>query len=253
MFKRKTFISVPVNETVGVLIIIAAWGLLSLFYPAYIIPSPLAVVMNWGSILPADFTGHALITLIRVLVGFILAFIAGSLLGGLAYHRKTFKSVNALMMALQVIPGTILGIIFLLMFGLGSITPILLVAFLTVPMMTINTVNGLMKCNQNLRQYLHSIQASRGEVLRYIYFPALVPVLQSNISLGIGMAVKVVVLGEFIGAQNGLGYLLNNARILFNMKEVFSYLLVLMLFMLFCQSVQNLFFSLFLRKYTYPE
>jgi ABC-type nitrate/sulfonate/bicarbonate transport system permease component len=63
----------------------------------------------------------------------------------------------------------------------------------------------------------------------------------------------VVVLGEFIGAQNGLGYLLNRARITFDMQEVFFYLLVLLSFTLVFQAAQSAFFSLFLQKYFYPE
>lgn len=235
------------------MLILAVWGGASLVYPPYIIPTPYSVVTGFGSFLPADFGQQVLVTLYRVLAGFLLAFFAGSLIGGLAYAWKWIKPMNSLMVALQVLPGTILGVIFLLMFGIGSATPILLVKFLTLPTMTINTVNGLANRNINLQQYLQTIHAGKWDMLRNIYFPALVPVLQSNLSLGISLAVKVVVLGEFIGSQDGLGFLLNNARILFNMKEVFFYLLVLMLFTLAFQAVQALFFSLFLRKYTFPE
>lgn len=235
------------------ILILAVWGGASLVYPPYIIPTPYSVVTGFGSFLPVDFGQQVLVTLYRVLAGFLLAFFVGSLIGGLAYAWKWIKPMNSLMVALQVLPGTILGVIFLLMFGIGSTTPILLVMFLTLPTMTINTVNGLANRNINLQQYLQTIHAGKRDMLHYIYFPALVPVLQSNLSLGISLAVKVVVLGEFIGSQDGLGFLLNNARILFNMKEVFFYLLVLMLFTLVFQAIQTLFFSLFLRKYTFPE
>ena len=157
------------------------------------------------------------------------------------------------MVALQVVPGTILGVVFLLMFGIGSATPIILVAILTLPTLAINTLNGLTKKNIQQEQYLKTIQASRWQIVRFSYLPALVPVLQSNLSLGMSMAVNVVVLGEFIGSQDGLGYLLNHARILFDMKEVFFYLLVLMAATLLFQAFQSTFFSLFLRKYYYPE
>lgn len=253
MKKTRTFISSLANETVGVILILAVWGGASLVYPPYIIPTPYSVVTGFGSFLPVDFGQQVLVTLYRVLAGFLLAFFVGSLIGGLAYAWKWIKPMNSLMVALQVLPGTILGVIFLLMFGIGSTTPILLVMFLTLPTMTINTVNGLANRNINLQQYLQTIHAGKRDMLHYIYFPALVPVLQSNLSLGISLAVKVVVLGEFIGSQDGLGFLLNNARILFNMKEVFFYLLVLMLFTLVFQAIQTLFFSLFLRKYTFPE
>jgi NitT/TauT family transport system permease protein len=157
------------------------------------------------------------------------------------------------MMALQVLPGTILGVIFLLLFGTGDSAPILLAVFLTLPTLVISTINGLSKRNLKLQQYLVSIRSGGFGMFRYIYLPALVPVLRSNLSLGMGMAVKVVIMGEFIGAQNGLGFLLNNARIVFNMKEVIFYLLVLLAFTLVFQVLETLAFFSFFRKYDYPE
>ena len=251
MKNTRPFITSLRNEAVGFLLILAVWGGVSLFYPPYIIPSPLTVVTDLGSYLPKHFGYHLGITLYRTLVGFGIAYIAGTLLGILAYAKKWVGPVNSLMLALQVLPGVILGVIFLLMFGLGSATPILLVAFLTLPTMTINTVNGLTKKDKVLEEYLLSIRSNSKGILRYIYIPALVPVLESNLSLGMSMAVKVVVLGEFIGTQDGLGYLLNNARIFFNMKEVFFYLVVLLLFTLLFQALQSAVFGIFLKKYFY--
>lgn len=161
--------------------------------------------------------------------------------------------MNSLMLALQVLPGMVLGVIFLLMFGLGSATPILLIATLTLPTLALNTMNGLAKTDKALQELLVTLHARRSVTFTHIILPALIPVLQSNFSLGIGLAAKVVVMGEFIGAQDGLGYLLNAARITFDMKEVFFYLIVLLLFTLLLQALQSLFSSLFLKKYFYPE
>lgn len=253
MKTSRIFISALLTEAVGVLVILAIWGGVSVFYPPYIIPSPVETLSGITGALPANLTGHLMITLYRILVGFLIAFILGTAGGILASLARADKPVNSLMVALQVIPGTILGVIFLLMFGIGSATPILLVAFLTLPTLAINTINGLSKRSATAEGYLRSIHATKWQIVRYNYLPALVPVLQSNLSLGISMAVKVVVLGEFIGSQDGLGYLLNHARLIFNMQEVFFYLLLLMAFSLAFQAVQSLIFSVSLKKFVYPE
>ena len=239
------------NESAGLLLLLAAWWALTLFYPAYILPSPWEVLTGVSSYLPADFWLHAGHTLFRVLSAFALALGGGTLLGIGAYAKNWVPPVNSLMTALQVLPGTILGVIFLLLFGTGSSAPILLAVFLTLPTLVINTINGLNQRDVKLQQYLQSIQCPPAGIVRYSYLPALVPVLQSNLSLGIGMCVKVVIMGEFIGSQNGLGFLLNNARIFFNMKEVFFYLLILLIFTLVFQFAQALLFDWFFRKYSY--
>jgi ABC-type nitrate/sulfonate/bicarbonate transport system permease component len=91
----------------------------ALFYPPYIIPSPLTVITDLPSYLPENFAYHLGITLYRTVIGFSLAYVAGTLLGILAFTKKWVKPLNSLMLALQVLPGVILGVIFLLMFGLG--------------------------------------------------------------------------------------------------------------------------------------
>lgn len=253
MKMTRIFVTSLKNELVGFLLIIAVWVICSLFYPPYIIPSPIVVMSDVSAYLPGDFSHHLLLTLYRTLAGFALAFFIGTIGGMLVSIRKWNKLVYSLMLALQVLPGTILGVIFLLLFGIGSSTPIMLVAFLTLPTLAINTINGFSKKNVALEQYLLSIKANQFGFIRYLYLPAIVPIIQSNLSLGMSMAVKVVILGEFIGSQDGLGFLLNNARIFFNMKEVFFYLVVLLLFTLVFQAVQSLFFSTLLQKYFYPE
>jgi len=241
------------NEVFGALILLLVWCGLTWFYPAYIIPTPWVVLAEAPAYLPVDFWRHAGVTFFRIVVGFGLAMSIGTGLGIWAYSRKWVEQVNSLMLALQVLPGTILGVIFLLLFGTGNLAPILLVVFMTLPTLAISTAHGLTKRNLKLQQYMVSIRGDSSFQFRYNYLPALVPVLQSNLSVGMGLAAKEAIMGEFIGSQDGLGYLLNNARIVFDMKEVLFYLVVLVVFTLAFQALQTLIFSRFFGKFTYPE
>ena len=109
-----------------------------------------------------------------------------------------------------------------------SVARIALVALLTLPTIAINTANALAKRDLGLEQYLLANGAGRGELVRFLYLPSLVPTVQSNLSLGFALAIKVVILGEYIGSQNGLGYLLNVATIRFDMHSVLGYLCVVL-------------------------
>ncbi len=241
------------NDTIGLLVFIGLWAVASLFFPPYILPSPLVVGWEMPFLFNQTFLYQLAITLYRLGVGFGLALVMGSMLGITAFSLNLTSTLNSLMMALQVLPGIIVAVIFLLMFGLGNGTPIALVAFLTMPTIAINTANGLAKINLPLKQFLISAGGGQRALLRYLYLPALVPTLQSNLTIGLGLSVKVVVLGEFIGSQDGLGYLLNVAHIYFKMKEVFFYLFIILLVTVLCQMVQNGVFTIWLEKYFYPE
>jgi len=253
MKNSPAFISSLRNELIGSGLILLVWSLVSLAYPMYIIPSPVEVIEGAIKNPPQDFAHHAFITLFRVAVGFVLSLVVGTFLGSAAYIKKWGGQLNALMLSLQVLPGTVLGVIFLLVFGLGSAAPILLITFMVLPTLAVNTYNGLFSANKQLEEYLMTLGSKKSNLFKLVYLPVLVPVLQSNLTLGFSLGVKVVVLGEFIGSQDGLGYLLNTARIFLNMQEVFLYVAVLMAFTLAFQAAASLLFSTFFRNYFFAS
>lgn len=241
------------SNALGLLVFIALWAILALFFPAYIVPSPVDVVRAIPTFLARDIARHTALTLYRAGAGFAWAFVLGAAAGILGFLTRRTQPLNTFMVSLEVLPGTILGIIFLLLFGIGSRVPIALVAFLTLPTVAINTANALAKKNIALEQYLIATGGARSHLVRYVYLPALIPTFQSNLTIGFGLALKIVVLGEFIGSQDGIGYLLNVARVYFNMKEVFFYLLIVLLAMTLFQVALSVLFTAFLEKYFYPE
>lgn len=252
--KRLTpfFISIRNNVAAFVLFLVL-WGISSLFFPPYIVPSPLRVLLEFGAYWHTEFVRHLGITMYRVLMGFLFSFGLGTVLGILASGLHKTPHLNTLMVLFQVLPGTVLGVIFLLVFGIGSRAPIALVTFLTLPTIAINTSNGLARKNVLLEQYLHSIGGTGRHLVKNIYLPLLIPTLQSNLTLGFGLSLKVVILGEFIGSQDGIGYLLNVSKVYFKMNEVFFYLLIILAMMVCFQIAQNVLFNTFLGKYFYPE
>lgn len=252
MTRSNHFFTSLKNNAIAFGLFLLGWGMVSLAFPAYMIPSPLDVFGNLSSYLQPKLVFHLSVTLYRLIVGFACAFVFGTILGIAAFSVHKTPYLSTLMGLFQALPGPIVGVIFLLMFGLGHATPIALTAFLTLPTMAINTANALMKKNALLEEYVHSIGGIRRHVIRYIYLPTLIPTFRSNVNIGIGLALKVVVLGEFIGSQDGIGYLLNLSRIYFNMGEVFFYLCIILLMMAGFQILEHLFFSRF-EKYFYPE
>ncbi len=246
------FISVRNNLTALALFFLI-WGGCSIFFPDYIIPSPLLVVGNTAAYLKADFPGHLAVTLYRVCVGFAWAFVLGTVIGILATIFHEVQHLPTLMVLFQVIPGTVLGIIFLLIFGIGHPVPIALVAFLTLPVVVINTAGGLAKRNILLEDLVRNQGGTRYHLLRHVYVPLLIPTFQSTITIGFSLSLKVVILGEFIGSQEGIGYLMNRAKVYFKMDDVFFYLSVILCIMVCFQIVQQFIFTVFLGKYFYPD
>lgn len=241
------------NNVAAFVLFIVLWGVSSLFFPPYIVPSPGRVLLDLGKYWHPEFLQHLGVTMYRVLMGFLLSFGLGIAVGITASSLHKTPHLNTLMVLFQVIPGTVLGVIFLLMFGIGSPVPIALVTCLTLPTIAINTSNGLARKNVLLEHYLRSIGGTTRHLIKNIYLPLLIPTLQSNLTLGFGLSLKVVILGEFIGSQDGIGYLLNVSKVYFKMDEVFFDLFVILAIMVCFQIGQNVLFTTFLGKYFYPE
>lgn len=241
------------NNLVGLAVLAALWILLAAGFPDYIFPSPWTVLRAAPAYLSPAFPNHLALTAYRAGVGFVIAFLGGSALGIAAFLLRLTAHLTSVMVALQVIPGIILGVIFLLLLGIGNHVPIALVAALTLPTVAINTATGLNKRSVALEEYLLSVGGGRGHLIRYLYMPTLIPTFQSNLSLGFGLSLKVVILGEFIGTQDGLGYLLNVAALRFNMSAVLFYLCVALLATTVFEIGQSLLFATLWGKYFYSE
>ena len=250
MKKRLTLFFTSIRNNVFAFgLFLVLWAIAAMFLPAYMIPSPWVVLQKATTTLPPAFARHLGLTVYRTLTGFVCAFLFGTLCGLLGFEFQRTHYFNTLFALFEVIPGVILGVIFLLLFGIGNSVPIALVAFLTFPAIAINTSHGLAKKNGLLEQYVRSIGGTRVHVLKHIYLPVLIPTLQSNLTIGFSLSLKVVILGEFIGSQDGIGYLLNLSSIYFKMDAVFLYLVVILVLMIGFQVAQQILFSVFWGKY----
>lgn len=237
------------KNIIGFTAFLILWLVLSFIFPEYIIPPPWKVLENIPQLFTASFLDQYLITLKRLLTGFLIAFAGASIIGILSYRLKIFDYTENILSLFQVIPGAVLGIIFLIIFGIGDWVPVSMIIAMSIPIMTINTTTGLRKVSKELQEVIYVFGGSTPQVFRYVYIPALIPVFRSNFLIGSGIALKVIVLGEYIGCEDGIGFLLNNARTLFQMENVFFYLLIIMLTALVFQLIINIIFVELFKKY----
>lgn len=231
---------------------IAVWSILSFFFDSFVLPSPLQIMGNFGSLCSVGLVDHLRITLLRVVVGFIVAFTAGTFIAIMGHALKITRWVESSMMMVQVLPGVILGVIFLLMFGQGSQVPILLIITLTTPLIAINLGAALARRNPCMEGVILTLGGTSRHFIRDLYLPMLIPAMRANASTGMAMAIKIVVLGEFIATDNGIGHLINVARIYFNMADVLFYVVIILVLILGFQLVIDAVFFLGLKKYFYP-
>lgn len=249
----KIFSSHFSNHVFALLLYFLIWLVLSFFIPADI-PSPFSVFSDIGDAAGENYIqAHFLPTLLRTLGGFLTAFALGSGIGLLSFMLRAGDYINTLLIFFHISPGLVIGIILLGIFGAGSAVPVVLIIFLVTPLISINTSNALLKRDTLLEDYIIVSGGKRTDLLLDSYLPSLAPAIRSNYTIGFGLALKVVVLGEFIGSMTGIGYRLNVAYVYMNLDEVFFHFTVILLIMLFFQILFSLLNHFFLGKLLYNE
>jgi len=230
------------KSLLGFLTLLIFWGVISLFFENYIVPSPLHIASNINELLQDKAVGyHYSITMYRLLIGFVFSFFMGTIIGIVSFVLKINHYIENILSLLQVVPGVIIGSFLILFYGVGSVVPIGMIIIMITPIVATNTVNGLLDHTKELVEVINVFGGNIKDIILNVYIPKLYPVFKTNFLICTALSLKIIILGEFIGCDDGIGFLFNNARIFYNMTEVYSYLLLIILtavaFQVFIQAV----------------
>lgn len=202
----------PISAALAILI----WHLVARYggFPAFILPSP---VLVWNRFLSALLDGrlayHIAVTLGEVLAGLTLGVFTATTLGYLLAKSETFERLLApYIVASQSIPIVAIAPLLVLWFGPGLFSKVLICALIVFFPVLINTIVGLRSVPDELRDLMRSLQASSWQTFQYLEVPSALPVFLGGLRIGATLAVIGAVVGEFVGADRGLGFLINIGR-----------------------------------------
>jgi NitT/TauT family transport system permease protein len=194
-------------------VFLAAWqwgpGLLGV--PTFILPPLSMVAHEFAFAWQVDhLLLHTGITIAEVLVGFVLGSLLGALIGYLLGMSPAAELVlSPYILALQIAPKVAFAPLFILWMGF-TVYPKILVAILIVffPVM-VNVLTALRTIDPDLINLARSFKATRGQIFWKVEFPNSLPPMFAGLRIGATLAVVGVVVGELVGGNVGLGYLLS--------------------------------------------
>jgi len=194
----------------GILVFLAVWeaGVRVLNVPAYLMPPPTAVFRVFVNEYQ-KLAYHGWVTTYEMLLGYALAVaVAIPLAIAITASQRFDRFVTPQMLFFQVVPKVAIAPLFLVWFGVG-VTPKILVAFLiSFFPIVIDAAVGLRSMSSEMRDLARSMGASRWQVFAQFRLPTSLPYLFSGLKVAATLAVAGAVVGEFVGADKGLGYLL---------------------------------------------
>jgi len=205
------------------------WGPPALGVPAYILPTAAECASELVKMIGRDrLFFHVGVTALEVLAGFTLGALLGMTVGYLLGLSKTAEIVlSPYILALQIAPKVAFAPLFVMWFGY-TVYPKILVAVLIVffPIM-VNVLTAMRAVDRDLIALARSFTASRLGIFWKIEFRAAMPALFSGLRIGSTLAVIGVVVGELVGGNTGLGYLLVFGEGAANTPMVFAAIVLL--------------------------
>jgi NitT/TauT family transport system permease protein len=222
-------------------VIIVAWEIASTTHVvgnpdtiAFFFSTPTAVASQiWRWLIEGSIWYHLWITLLESMLAFVIGSVAAILIGFWFARKPTLAAIfDPYVKAANALPRVVLAPIFTLWFGLGIWSKVALGVTLVFFIVFFNVYQGVREVNTTVLSNARMLGMSERQLLRHVYWPSALSWMFSSLHTSVGFAVVGAVVGEYLGAAAGLGYLIQQAEGVFDVGGVFAGMFVLAAFVL---------------------
>lgn len=219
---------------VALVVFVLAWQAVVVVsgFPPFILPGPLEVGTRFvGAWADGTIAPHLVATLVAIALGFALGAGVAVVLGYLlARSAVVERLLSPYIVALQATPILALAPLFALWFGPGLLGKVVICALIVFFPVAVATMVGIRSVDARLLELGRSLRATRRQVLTTLEIPAAMPSILGGMRVGVTLAVVGAIVGEWAGAERGLGVLINLARgSLFDIPLMFATLITIAL------------------------
>jgi len=192
-------------------------------------PAPTRIASQFVELVQSgELLANTWVSLQRLFFGFLLGGIPALILGLImGLYRPIRAAIDPLIAATYPIPKSAVLPLILLIFGLGEMSKIVMVAIGVFFPVAINTIAGVLEIDRIYHDVSKNFGASRWQVFRTVALPGAMPLIMTGVKLGIGMGLILIAIAEMVGAKSGLGYMIWNAWQIFSVETMYVGILVI--------------------------
>lgn len=210
-------------------VFLALWQQASLWLGDLVLPPPLPVLQRAVAILGQFRLAEIPLTAARAAVGVGLALLLGIGSGLLAGYWKTLGLFcRPLVSMLLGMPPIVWLVLALFWFGMGTGGVVFTITVTTLPLTFAAAMRGMLTIDAQLSEMLQAYQVPWTGRVRHLYLPHLLNQLLPAVSVAVGTGVKVALMAELLGAEDGMGARLAAARAMLDMQEVLAYVWIVL-------------------------
>jgi NitT/TauT family transport system permease protein len=228
--KWRDFISER-EALIGPLALLLIWYLISTFQwvNPFFLPSPWNVFLELKELLFSQGVYiHLGKTLYRMFSGYFLAILLGIPLGIMVgYWEKAYNSLEFVIEFFRGFPATSLFPLFMLAFGIGDAAKIAIVIFSCSLVITINTLYGVRNSSKTRQMVAETMKAGNTYIFARVILPDALPYITAGLRTALSLTLIIVVILEmFIGTDKGLGHLIYNAHMTYQIPEMYATIVI---------------------------
>lgn len=220
-----------ISTPVLIAAVIIAWKLVIAVFDVskYVLPQPEDVVGGIKDVIASQgFAGHLWTTLAETLIGFGIALVSGVAMGAVLGRVGWLeRALRPLIVASQVVPKVALVPLFIVWFGFGITSKIVIVAILAFFPIMLNSLLGVRSVEPGHRDVMRSLGASRWATFWRLDYHSTLPYVFAGMEIGIVFAIIGAVVGEYLGGSKGLGYLIVLSLNNLNARNLFAVIVIL--------------------------
>jgi NitT/TauT family transport system permease protein len=233
-------LNVSIGRVIVGLVIFALWeGLSGRVINAFWFSKPSAIITRlYEMAVSGDLWFHVSFTLQEALIGLFIGMVIGTILGiAFALSGKLDQWLSPYIMALYSLPRVALAPLFVVWFGIGMTSKVIMVVTMVVFVAFYNAYEGIKNMDNDLLDMMKTFKAGKVEVLTWVILPSITVWLLNSLRLNIGMALIGAVIAELVGSNRGLGYYITYSSSLLDITGVFAGLTLIMVIAVILEQI----------------
>jgi NitT/TauT family transport system permease protein len=219
-----------------VIIALWEWGVPFFQVPNWVLPTPSAIVtalwrgLDAGPFERGGYWLHTGVTVFEVLIGFFIGSTVGLVLGTIISQFRILEAtLRIYLIAIQSLPKIALAPIIVLWFGFGLTSKVVIICLLTFFPLLINSMAGFKAVDSERLELMRALGANPWQIFWKVRLPSALPYIFAGLDMAAVFAVVGAIVGEFVGAQRGLGTLILSMNAQMDIAGTFSVFIILSL------------------------
>lgn len=195
-------------------VVLIFWYLLHIILDSFVIPNPIDVISKLFKVGFSVITTHLVTSLLRLLVALLITTILGYFIGlSIGVNNKLDSLVSPIVYLFFPVPRIAFLPVFMILFGLGNISKIVLIVAIAIFQIIISVRDGAKEIPDEVILSAKSLKLSRSQMIRHIYIPATLPRLFTSIRIALGSSMAALFFAENYATKYGIGYYIMNSWI----------------------------------------